>query len=100
LQGNGDKGIEEVCGLGEEKYFVLGRLEQPRQNKNLLYWHDKPNERDPSPLFSLSPHSPQFQQSAGPPLSIVSFGGVLLVIPLSLAHNLQVPADQKEARKL
>ncbi len=23
---------------------VLGRLEQPRQNKNRLYWHDNPNE--------------------------------------------------------
>jgi hypothetical protein len=32
-----------VC--GEEKvYFVLCRLEQPRQDKNLLYWHDEPNE--------------------------------------------------------
>jgi hypothetical protein len=26
------------------KKFVLGCLEQPRQNKNLLYWHVKPNE--------------------------------------------------------
>jgi hypothetical protein len=24
--------------------FVLGRLEQPRKNKNLLYRHDKPDE--------------------------------------------------------
>ncbi len=29
---------------GKKKYFVLGRLERPRQNKILLYWHDKPNE--------------------------------------------------------
>jgi hypothetical protein len=28
----------------EEKLHVLGRLEQARQNKNLLYRHDKPNE--------------------------------------------------------
>ncbi len=27
-----------------KKYFVLFRLEQPRQNKNLLYEHNKPNE--------------------------------------------------------
>ncbi len=27
-----------------KKYFALGRLEQPRQNKNLLHRHDKPNE--------------------------------------------------------
>jgi hypothetical protein len=26
------------------KYFVLGRLQQPRQEKNLLYWHKDPNE--------------------------------------------------------
>jgi hypothetical protein len=59
----------------EEKYFVLGQLEQPRQNKNLLYWHDKPTNqprKGPFHLSSLSPHSPQFQQSAGPPLSSLS----------------------------
>jgi hypothetical protein len=28
----------------EKKYFVLGRLEQPRLNKNLMYRHDKPKE--------------------------------------------------------
>jgi hypothetical protein len=27
-----------------KKYFVQGRLEHPRQNKNLFYRHDKPNE--------------------------------------------------------
>ncbi len=27
-----------------KKYFVLGRQEQPRQDKNLLYWHDKPSK--------------------------------------------------------
>jgi hypothetical protein len=42
LLGDGDKGIEIVS--VREKYFVLGRLEQPRQNKNLLYWHDKRDE--------------------------------------------------------
>ncbi len=49
------------------KYFVLGRLEQPRQNKNLLYQYDQPNEppTDLFHLYSLSSHSPQFQQSAG-----------------------------------
>ncbi len=33
----------KLCTVGK-KYFVLGRLEQPRQNKNLLYRHDLPNE--------------------------------------------------------
>jgi hypothetical protein len=27
-----------------KQYFVPGRLEQPRQNKNLLYRHDHPIE--------------------------------------------------------
>jgi hypothetical protein len=26
----------------KKNIFVLGRLEQPRQKKNLLHWHDKP----------------------------------------------------------
>jgi hypothetical protein len=43
--GIGDKGIEIAYGE-RKKYFVLGRLEQPRQNKNLIVpaRHDKPNE--------------------------------------------------------
>ncbi len=39
--GGGDKGIERVYGD-----FVLGRQEQPRQNKNLLYQQDKPEEKN------------------------------------------------------
>ncbi len=35
-----------------KKYFVLGRLEQPRQNNILLNRHDKPNE--PTKKGSLS----------------------------------------------
>jgi hypothetical protein len=42
LLGDEVKGIEIV--YGEEKYFVLGRLEQPRQEKNLLYRHEEPKE--------------------------------------------------------
>jgi hypothetical protein len=64
LLGDGDKGIEKVyC---EEKIFLLGQLEQPRQNKKLLYRHDKPNE--PTKKVTLSFvlfELPQFQQSAG-----------------------------------
>ncbi len=43
-----------------KKYFVVGRLEQPMQNKNLLYRHDKPNKptkEGPFHLYSLSPHA-------------------------------------------
>jgi hypothetical protein len=52
LLGDGDKGIEVV--YGEENMFVLGRPEQRRQNKNLLYRHDKPNEIIKKGLFLLS----------------------------------------------
>jgi hypothetical protein len=38
LLGDGDKGIEIVN--GEKKYFVLGRLEQPRQKK--ISWSNEP----------------------------------------------------------
>jgi len=65
LLGDEDKGIEKVYSE-EEKYFLLGRFEQPRQAKNLLYQQDnlsKPTKEGPFYLCSLSPHSPQFQQS-------------------------------------
>jgi hypothetical protein len=39
---DGGKRIEKV--YSEEKKFALDQLEQPRLNKNLLYWHDKPKE--------------------------------------------------------
>jgi hypothetical protein len=40
----------------DEIYFVLGRQEQPRKNKNLLYRQDKRNE--PSNKVPLSFESP------------------------------------------
>jgi hypothetical protein len=54
---NGDKGTEIVHG----EYFVLGRLEQPRQDNKRM---NQPR-KDFFHLYSLSPHLPQFQQSAG-----------------------------------
>jgi hypothetical protein len=67
LLGDGDKGIEIV--YGEEKnYFVLGRLEQPRQNKISFTVMTSPTNQlrmDPFHSYSLSPHTPLFQQSAG-----------------------------------
>jgi hypothetical protein len=64
--GEGDK-IEIVYGE-ETKYFVLVRLEQPRQDKNLLYWYDKPHEPTTGRtlsfvLFESSLTVPGFQQS-------------------------------------
>ncbi len=42
-----------------KKYFVLGHLGQPRQNKNLLYRHDKPREpTKKGPLFFVLFKSP------------------------------------------
>jgi hypothetical protein len=40
LLGDGDKVIEIV--YGEENYCVLGPLEQPRKNRNLLNRQDEP----------------------------------------------------------
>jgi hypothetical protein len=51
-----------------EIVFVQGLLEQPRQDKNLLYWHEEPNEpikEGHRHMYSLDPHLPQFQQWAG-----------------------------------
>ncbi len=66
LKGDGDKGIEIV--YGEKKIFGTGPTRAVKAEQNLLYRHDKPNQltkEGPFHLFSLSPHSPQFQQSAG-----------------------------------
>jgi hypothetical protein len=62
-----DKGIEKVCGE-KKNNFVLDQLEQPMQNKNLLYRHDKlkePTKNRPLSFVLFGPHSPQFQQLAG-----------------------------------
>ncbi len=51
----------------EEKYFVLGSLEQPRQDKNLMYRHDEPGKSTKEgPLSFVLLESPfaKFQQSA------------------------------------
>ncbi len=83
LLGDGYKG-SEIEYDEEKKYLVLCRLKQPRQNKNLLYRHDEPNkptkEGPPFHLYSVSPHSPQFQHSQhGPSLSIVSLGSPFVI---------------------
>ncbi len=53
------------CVRRRKKYFVLGWLAQPRQEKNLLYLNDVPNEQIKKGPLSYVPHLPQFQQSAG-----------------------------------
>jgi hypothetical protein len=55
-----------------KKYFVLGRLEQPRQDKTLLYWHEEPNELTEEGPFSFVPFEPiclGINSQQGPPLS-------------------------------
>ncbi len=58
-------GVTLFYDMAREKYFVLDRLEQ--------------QPKDPFHLSSLSPRSPQFQQSAGAtPLSSLSGSNALL----------------------
>ncbi len=63
----GDKVIEIV--YSEEKNIdqPYKNMKQPRQNKNRLYRHDKPNKPT-----TEGPHSPQFNSQQGPPLSSLS----------------------------
>jgi hypothetical protein len=44
LQGDGDKEVEIVFGEEKSILYCMGRPEQRRRDKNLLYQHDKPNE--------------------------------------------------------
>ena len=55
-------------------FFVLGRLEQPKQNENLLYRHDKPNE-----LTKERPLSFELFESSFASVLIVSWGHPSLV---------------------
>ncbi len=50
------------------KNIVLGRLEQPSQNKNFLYRYDKPNEPLSFVLFRVTIHL-SFNSQQGTPLS-------------------------------
>ncbi len=65
--GDGSKWIEVVYGE-EKKCFVLGRLKQPRQDKNLLYRHDEPKEPNKEgPLSFVLVESPFASVSTGAP---------------------------------
>ncbi len=63
-----------AMGTKELKYFVLGRLEQPRQNKNLFYRHDKldePTKKGPLSFVLLeSPFTSVSTVSSGPTYSL------------------------------
>jgi hypothetical protein len=49
----GTKELKECMFMVKKIYFVLGRPEQPRKNKNLLYQHDKPYEPTKKEPLSL-----------------------------------------------
>ncbi len=76
LLGDGDKGQFKYS-VQWGKVYVLDRLEQTRQNKNLLYWHDKPNKPTKEGLLSFvlfeSPFTSVSKASRGHP-SLVSLG--------------------------
>jgi hypothetical protein len=55
-----------------ENCSVRSRLEQPRQDKNLLYRHDKPSNQPRMDTFHLYSSSPHFKTQPGPPLSSLS----------------------------
>jgi hypothetical protein len=67
LLGDGDKEIEKV--YGEEKIFCTGptRTAKSEQKISCTGTASPTNQprKDRFHLYSLSPHSPQFQQSAG-----------------------------------
>jgi hypothetical protein len=62
----------------EKKYVLLGRLEQPRQKKNVLDRYDKPNEATKEEPLSFvlfeSPFASVSTLGRGHP-SLVSLGG-------------------------
>jgi hypothetical protein len=76
LLAKGDK-LNEIVYGEEKKYFELSRLEQPRQDKNLLYWHDNPKRTNQGRIhFQI--HTPfhlihlSFNSQHGPPFSSLS----------------------------
>ncbi len=90
---DGDKWIEIVYGE-EKKYCVLGRLEQPRQDKNLF--KSPTNERnepwkDLFHLYSLSPHSLSFNSQQGPPLSSLSGKPCQMWLKVPILAQFQTP---------
>jgi hypothetical protein len=65
--GDGEKRIAIV--YGKEKNVLLGRQEQPRKDKNLLYWLDKPEgPTKEGPLSFVLLESPFVSFSGATPL--------------------------------
>jgi hypothetical protein len=74
--------IRDKCTV-RKNYFVLGRLEQPRQDQNLLYCHDEPSKpTKEGPLSYVLLESPFVSVSA------VSRGHPSLVSLVYLVRNL------------
>jgi hypothetical protein len=78
FEGTGDPARLPACSLlgdggkGEEKCFALGRLEQPRQEKNLSEPSEPTKEGPLSYVLPESPFASVSNSQQGPPLSLVS----------------------------
>ncbi len=73
-------------------YFVLSRLEQPRQDKNLLYRHEEPNE--PTKRISFicileSLFASVSTVSRGHPSTLYSLSGPILRASPQRSHRLE-----------
>jgi hypothetical protein len=80
LGAGGTKEVEK-CTV-RKKYFVLGQLEQPRQDKNLLYRHHEPIEPTKEGLHSYILLDSPFASA-----STVSRGHPTLVSLVAPCHN-------------
>ncbi len=75
-----------------QQYFVLGRLEQPRQDKNLLFRHDKPNKPTKEGLLSFVLFESPFTSVSTVSRAHPSLGSLLLIAPFStvIVHNINM----------
>ncbi len=87
LLGDGDKRIKIMYGEGEKK-FSTGQ-EPPRQNKNLLYRHNRPNEQTKKGApFICTPWVPfhlSFNSQQGSALSRLSWYALLAFVWIGLS---------------
>jgi hypothetical protein len=83
-----DKGIKIVNGEG--KNICTWSTEQPKQNKNILYQHDKPNEPTKERPLSFVLFKPQFTSvstvSKGPPFSGNRISSFFPPISIFISH--------------
>jgi hypothetical protein len=100
LLGDGNKGTEIVYG-GEKNilYWAYYRAAKAEQ-KSLVpaRWAQGTNQGRSPHLFSLSPHSPQFQQSAGATPSLVSLILIAILYLIRQQFSSRSPARESSKR--